>query len=228
VFSADDQPAAVVQGFFPDLSWKVLAEGAIAIRNGALWLATNLDATVPSPRGPLPGNGSMVAALRHATGIVPVATGKPDPAMHAESVLRSRAEHPIVVGDRLDTDIEGARRADCASLLVLTGVTDAGPLHRPDYLGADVSALLERHPDVLVEPRRARCGAAAVQIERRTLVLSLEPGGLDGAVQSSDGLDPLRALVVAGWQLIDQEQQPDGVRGADPAAEAVLAGLGLG
>lgn len=230
VFSAADQPVAVVQGFFPDLSWKVLAEGAIAIRAGALWLATNLDATVPSPRGPLPGNGSMVAALSHATGIVPAATGKPDPAMHAESVQRSRAEHPIVVGDRLDTDIEGARRADCASLLVLSGVTDAAqllradPLHRPDYLGKDVSALLDRHPDVLVEPGRTRCGAAAVQLDRDTLVLSL---ALDGPAGSSDRLDPLRALATAGWQLVDQHRQPAGVRAADPSAATALAEIGL-
>jgi len=228
VFSADDQPAAVVQGFFPDLSWKVLAEGAIAIRAGALWLATNLDATVPTPRGPLPGNGSMVAALSHATGIVPAATGKPDPAMHAESVQRSRAEHPIVVGDRLDTDIEGARRADCRSLLVLSGVTDAGqllraePLHRPDYLGTNVAALLDRHPDVQVEPGRTRCGAADVRLERDVLVLSL-----NGAAGSPDGLDPLRALATAGWQLVDQDRQPAGVRAADPAAAGALADLEL-
>ena len=115
VHSADDRPVAVVQGYSPDLDWRQLAEGAIAIRRGALWVATNLDPTVPSPRGPLPGNGSLVAALRHATGATPVATGKPDPRMHRESVLRSRARCPIVVGDRLDTDIEGATAVGCPS-----------------------------------------------------------------------------------------------------------------
>ena len=124
VFSAEDQPLAVVQGYSPELSWRQLAEGMVAIRQGAQWVATNLDATVPSPRGPLPGNGSLVAALRHATGIEPFATGKPDPTMHAETVERTRAQRPIVVGDRLDTDIEGATRVGCASLLVLSGVTD--------------------------------------------------------------------------------------------------------
>jgi glycerol-1-phosphatase len=228
VFSADEQPAAVVQGFYPDLTWKVLAEGAIAIRQGALWLATNLDATVPSPRGPLPGNGSMVAALSHATGVQPAATGKPDPAMHAESVQRSRAENPIVVGDRLDTDIEGARRADCASLLVLTGVTDArrllraGELHRPDYLGLDVSALLSTHPEVSVEQDRISCGPAVVEIKDATLELHVD--GTDG---SGDGLDPLRALVVAGWQLVDRQQPLEKVTAVDPTASAALERFGL-
>src|SRR6185437_1343231 len=112
VESADESPQAVVQGYSPLTDWAKLAEGAVAINRGLLWVATNLDPTVPSPRGPLPGNGSLVAALRHATGAEPVATGKPDPTMHRESVQRSAAERPIVVGDRLDTDIEGATRAD--------------------------------------------------------------------------------------------------------------------
>ena len=90
VFSADDRPLAVVQGYSPELDWRQLAEGAIAIRHGAQWVATNLDATVPSPRGPLPGNGSLVAALRHATGVDPVSTGKPDPTMHGETVEADR------------------------------------------------------------------------------------------------------------------------------------------
>ena len=108
VTSADEGPEAVVQGFSPDVDWARLSEGAIAIRRGAFWLATNLDSTVPSARGPLPGNGSLVAALRHATGVTPIATGKPDPTMHAETVERTGARRPLVVGDRLDTDIEGA------------------------------------------------------------------------------------------------------------------------
>jgi glycerol 3-phosphatase-2 len=224
VFSADDQPAAVVQGFFPEVGWKELAEGAIAIRRGVLWLATNLDATVPSPRGALPGNGSLVAALSHATGVMPAATGKPDPAMHAESVQRSGAQNPIVVGDRLDTDIEGAQRVGCASLLVFTGVTtpadllSATELHRPDYLGADVSALLSAHPDVTSAPEGFRCGGYLVGIENRTLVLSGE----------GDRWDALRALAVAGWKLVDASSGFDKVRADGKAAEQALRLLGLG
>jgi glycerol-1-phosphatase len=147
VHSADDQPLAVVQGYSPTTDWALLAEGAVAINRGAMWVATNLDPTVPSPRGPLPGNGSLVAALRHATGVVPVSTGKPDPTMHRESVERSQARSPIAVGDRLDTDIEGAVGAGMDSLLVLTGVSDpaellaAPPRRRPTYVAADLSGL---------------------------------------------------------------------------------------
>jgi HAD superfamily hydrolase (TIGR01450 family) len=75
VAEAVDDVAAVVQGYSPDLSWRQLAEGAVAINRGVPWVATNLDPTVPSPRGRLPGNGSLVAALRHATGVEPIATG---------------------------------------------------------------------------------------------------------------------------------------------------------
>jgi HAD superfamily hydrolase (TIGR01450 family) len=231
VFSAEQDPAAVVQGFFPGLDWAALAEGAVAISRGVPWLATNLDATVPSARGPLPGNGSLVAALRHATGQTPAATGKPDPAMHAESVERSKARYPIVVGDRLDTDIEGARRADCDSLLVLSGVTDAAKLlgaealHRPDYLGHDVSALLRGHPEVTVADQLVSCGTARVQIRGVELLLSgADPDGEAGG----DGLDGLRALAVAGWRLLDAGAAVRPVSGADDPSIRLLQQLGLG
>ena len=90
VGSAEGQVDAVVQGYSPEMNWRLLAEGAIAINRGVPWVATNIDPTVPSPRGPLPGNGSLVAALRCATRRDPVVTGKPDPTMHRESVLRSQ------------------------------------------------------------------------------------------------------------------------------------------
>ncbi len=227
VSSADDDPQAVVQGYSPDLDWRALAEGAVAIRRGLPWLATNLDATVPSPRGPLPGNGSLVAALTHATGVTPAATGKPDPAMHAESVQRSKAKNPLVVGDRLDTDIEGARRVGCDSLLVLTGVTTAhslllaDPMHRPDYLGHDVSALLSGHPDVRCDGKTARCGSATVRFEDSTATLT-------GAGHAGDdGLNPLRALAVLCWALSDAGYPLPAIRPGDAESEHVLAGYGV-
>ncbi len=246
VFSAEEDPAAVVQGFFPGLDWAALAEGAVAIGRGVPWLATNLDATVPSPRGRLPGNGSLVAALRHATGQTPAATGKPDPAMHAESVERSRARNPIVVGDRLDTDIEGARRAGCDSLLVLSGVTDAATLlaapalHRPDYLGHDVSALLRGHPAVTRAGELVSCGEARVRIRGGELVLS--GAGPDSAPNSPsdgpenprddldgwDGLDGLRALAVASWQLRDTGPPHPLISAADDPSARLIRQLGLG
>jgi HAD superfamily hydrolase (TIGR01450 family) len=153
VASAADAPAAVVQGYADDLGYADLAEAALAVRSGAVWVATNLDATIPTARGELPGNGALVALVATATGRRPdAAAGKPERALHDESVRRSAARHPIVVGDRLDTDIEGANRAGCDSLLVLTGVAGeadllaAPPERRPTYVGADLGALLRAHP----------------------------------------------------------------------------------
>ncbi|GAB7052163.1 HAD-IIA family hydrolase [Catenuloplanes indicus JCM 9534] len=123
VSKAEDRPAAVAQGYGPAVGWADLAEASVAIRAGAMWLATNTDKTLPSPRGPLPGNGSLVAALRHALGRDPdVIVGKPAPALFTTAAERVGATKALVVGDRLDTDLEGAVRAGMDGLLVLTGV----------------------------------------------------------------------------------------------------------
>ena len=154
VSSADAEPAAVASGFHPDVGWRLLAEGAFAVATGILWVASNTDRTLPTPRGIAPGNGTLVDAVRSATGRDPIVAGKPEPPMHREMVLRTGARRPLVVGDRLDTDIEGARRAGVDSLLVLTGVTgpaqlvNAPPRHRPTFLAEDLRALAEP-PDAL-------------------------------------------------------------------------------
>ena len=148
VASADDAPDAVVQGYTPGIGYGDLAEAALAVRAGAVWVASNLDTTIPTARGELPGNGALVALVATATGRRPDAVaGKPERALHDEAVRRSGARRPLVVGDRLDTDVEGAARAGCDSLLVLTGVADEAALAaagtRPTYVGADLRALLE-------------------------------------------------------------------------------------
>jgi glycerol-1-phosphatase len=255
VADAQGQVDAVVQGYSPELNWRLLAEGAIAINRGVPWVATNLDPTVPSPRGPLPGNGSLVAALRHATGVEPVATGKPDPTMHRESVLRSEARNPIVVGDRLDTDIEGANAVGCASLLVFSGVTTAAellaapPRLRPTYLAADAAGLLVAHPEPMVDGLSATCGVWRAECRPDpagagpALMLTLADPGPRGSDRGptaapADDLDALRALCAALWGA---ESEP--IRGArahpvrvepgsnggsvDGAASELLSRLGL-
>jgi HAD superfamily hydrolase (TIGR01450 family) len=160
---------AVAQGLAPTTSWEDLAEAAVAIRSGALWVAGNRDSTYPTARGPVPGNGALVAALETATGLSPVVVGKPQPELHQASLERVGARRPLVVGDRLDTDVLGARAAGTDSLLVLTGVTDlpellgASPDRRPTYVGWDLRALLAPHPPVSVEGDVARCGEAAAR-----------------------------------------------------------------
>lgn len=201
---ASAAPDGVVVGYDPELTYARLAEAALAIGQGARWVCTNADVSLPSPRGRLPGTGSIAAALRAATGRTPLIAGKPGPALHRVAAARAGGQDPLVVGDRLDTDIEGARRAGFPSLLVLSGVTtpaellDAPPRRRPDYVGRDLRALHEAHPRTLVgPPGHARCGAArAVADPTGLLTVTLGHGGAPAA---PDGLDPLRAAAAACW-----------------------------
>ncbi|AXK44892.1 HAD-IIA family hydrolase [Brachybacterium saurashtrense] len=169
--------AAVVQGWSPDLDWGRLAEGAYAIRRGALWMATNVDATLPTERGLAPGNGSMVAALRHATGAVPDVAGKPEPGMFQIAAREHGARRPLIIGDRLDTDIEGAVRAGMDSLLVLTGVDGveaalrAEPVRRPTFVLPDLSSLAAPFPLPVVSQDGSRCGAVSAAWDDGDIVL---------------------------------------------------------
>ena len=191
-------PAAVIQGLAPTTSMADLAEAAIALRQGALWIVGNTDATLPSPRGLMPGNGAFVEVLRAVTGLAPLVAGKPDPALHLESVERVGARRPLVIGDRLDTDILGAVRGGADSLLVRTGVTDVHELlrapvgSRPTYLASDLQGLLQPHPQVEVEGEGSRCGAARASHAQGVLAVH-------GA-----GDDAVRALVALAWQLTDR------------------------
>ncbi|MFG2880033.1 HAD hydrolase-like protein [Streptomyces sp. NPDC048337] len=219
VESADEAGlAAVVQGYGgPDLSWGRFAEASYAINRGVPWFASNTDLTIPGARGIAPGNGAAVEVVRIATGAEPQVAGKPLPPMHRETVLRTGAERPLVVGDRLDTDIEGAFNGEVDSLLVLTGVTDAAqlvraePRHRPTYVDRDLRGLLTGQPEVEPVEEGFRCGAwTAVALDG-----VLELRGEDG-----DPIDGLRALCAAAWT-----EAGDGVCTLD-AAKA-LARLGL-
>lgn len=144
-----DEPEAVVQGHSPDTGWRDLAEACIAIRQGVDWVACNTDATLPTDRGLLPGNGAMVQALIAATGLQPRVAGKPNRPLLDEGVRRSGGKKPLVVGDRLDTDIEAGVTASMPSLLVLSGVSTATDLlaapvsQRPTHLAKDLRGLVE-------------------------------------------------------------------------------------
>ncbi|MCX5396187.1 HAD-IIA family hydrolase [Streptomyces sp. NBC_00102] len=199
VDSADDDPVAVAQGYGgPDFPWSRFAEAAYAINRGLPWFASNTDLTIPSARGIAPGNGAAVQVVRIATGAEPQVAGKPLPPMHRETVLRTGAERPLVVGDRLDTDIEGAFNGRVDSLLVLTGVTDAAqlvaavPEHRPTYVDRDLRGLLTGQPEVTVEDGTARCGGWTASVRGQELVL-------EGEGDALDAIDGLRALCGAAW-----------------------------
>ncbi|MFJ6515182.1 HAD-IIA family hydrolase [Streptomyces sp. NPDC091406] len=217
VESADDDPAAVVQGYGgPDMPWGRFAEASFAIRRGLPWFASNTDLTIPSARGIAPGNGAAVEVVRIATGAEPQVAGKPLPPMHRETVLRTGAKRPIVVGDRLDTDIEGAFNGGVDSLLVLTGVTDAAqllaapPEHRPTYVDRDLRGLLAGQPEVTPAGDAYRCGGWTAAVRADALVLEGEGEPLDG----------LRALCAAAWAFAGP-----GVCGLESGK--AVAGLGL-
>jgi glycerol-1-phosphatase len=195
VSTAAEQPRAVAQGYSPDISYSLLEQGGLAVAAGALFVASNADLTLPTRHGAAPGNGSYIRVIATATGVEPLVAGKPEPPLHHESVLRTGAKHPLVVGDRLDTDIESAQRVGADSLLVLTGVTSpaqailAPPMQRPTYLAEDLAGLLEPHPEVTSEDGTYRCGGWTARRDGDRLEL-------DG---DGDRLDGLRALCAAAW-----------------------------
>src|SRR6266511_64776 len=193
------------------------AEACVAVRGGVRWVATNTDRTLPSPRGPLPGNGALVAALATALGRGPdLVVGKPEPALFGQAAERTGSRRPLVVGDRLDTDIEGAHRAGMDSMLVLTGVARPADLlaapqqRRPTYLADDLSGLFA--VDSAPAPQ-----TGGWQVNRH---------GVDRLVLSGDGtpLDALRVLCTAAWS---QPATVSNVVADGPAAAAVLKALGL-
>lgn len=212
VRSLDEQPAAVVQGFAPDVDWGLLAEGAYAVAQGLPWVATNLDLTVPRPRGTAPGNGTLVQVIASTTGVRPEVAGKPMVPMHRETILRTGARRPLVIGDRLDTDIEGAHAGEVDSLLVLTGVTTPADLlaapvrQRPVYLAEDLRGLLATGAELAVTSAH---GGWRVQLTDPAdgPVPELRLNGSGTPVQG------LRALTAAAWRFVDETgQQPDGAK----------------
>lgn len=200
--------AAVLQGLGKDVNWVDLAEAALAIQSGALWVATNRDATVPTDRGQCPGNGALIAAVQCAVDVTPVVTGKPEAPLyrHCAAVLGLPPEQILAVGDRLDTDVVGAGRAGMHSLHVSTGVDSweqvalADAPRRPTYLARDLSALHQPYLSPVCDQTTglivATCGAARVRIDRS--------GGLElsGPVQAP--VDHRRRAMVAGtWAARD-------------------------
>ena len=174
---AEDDPAAVVQGWYPDMTWNQLAQAAFAVERGAAYYVTNRDLTIPRELGIAPGCGSMVQAVVNATGVQPAAcAGKPESAMYDEARLLAaadgaepvRRELCLAIGDRLDTDIEAGNRGGYDSLAVLTGVTNPrelmlAPRHlRPTFIARDLRALNEPMP----APRREPDGRWGVRTGR--------------------------------------------------------------
>ena len=224
VRAAADDPVAVVQGHSTTTGWAELAEAAIALSAGATWVACNVDVTLPSDRGLLPGNGSMVAALRTATDREPEVAGKPAAPLLQQAVDRVGAGRPLVVGDKLDTDIAGAHAIGADSLLVLTGVSTAAEVlaaaagERPTYLSVDLSVLAAGGDDL----EAARVGKDA---DGWTVSWDGDVADLSG---EGDDVAALRALCAVVWEACgDASAGSVPVRPDGDAAHAAVDALDL-
>ena len=232
VRAASDEPVAVVQGHSPQTGWEHLAEATVALAAGASWIACNVDPTLPSDRGMLPGNGSMIAALRMTTGREPDVAGKPAAPLLQQAIERVGARHPLVVGDRLDTDIAGASAVGADSLLVLSGVATAAEVltapsgQRPTFLAADLGVL--GSDDGALDAARVDASGTGWTVTVDDGVATLSRDGEDD--DEPDALAALRALCGPAWKYLDgQDERADAVtvRPDGESAERVVDTLDL-
>jgi len=145
-----DQDADVVAvGLDMAVTYDKLRRAALEIRRGAKFVGTNADKTLPSAEGDIPGAGAIIAAIQAATDVTPLVIGKPERAMFdiALEKLGGAREATAMLGDRLETDIEGAQRAGLKSILVLTGITThellAQSKIQPDFVFENLDTLRE-------------------------------------------------------------------------------------
>lgn len=211
VTEPSDDVAAVVQGYGPDMPWRQVMQGAALVASGLPWVASNMDLTIPTASGVGPGNGTLVRLIAEFAEREPQVAGKPKPPLFEETITRVGGSHPLVVGDRLDTDIEGAVAMGWDSLLVLTGVTGleelvgARPDERPTYVSPGLEALAEPQPAPGQTPEGASLGGWTATADAGRLTVSGE-----GAVA-----DWWRVVAVEAWRHLDETGQPvatDGVR----------------
>ena len=182
----------LIQGYWPDMPWRILDFAAELLRSGVPWVATNMDMTIPTPTGVAPGNGSVVQALGQSVNRKPsVVAGKPETPLMQQSIDRTNAKRPLVVGDRLDTDIHGANNVGVDSLLVLSGVTTLAEILqapvelRPTYIAWDACEILEPQTGASFVGTVASCGGW--QVKNSDLV------------GQGDALDGFKAIALAYW-----------------------------
>ncbi len=142
---AAERADVVVVGWDRRITYEKLARAALLVERGAALVATNADASYPAPEGRLPGAGALLAAITTATGATPEVVGKPHPSLLYAALSRVGGNRPLLVGDRLDTDVAAAVAAGWDSVLVLTGIstrTDvASSAVKPTFVAEDLSSL---------------------------------------------------------------------------------------
>jgi ribonucleotide monophosphatase NagD (HAD superfamily) len=195
----DADPRAVVSGYSGQLRWSTVVTGALLVRDGLPWVASNTDMTVPTPHGPGPGNGVLVDVVARFADREPVVAGKPEPPLFEETLRRVGGTRPLVVGDRLDTDIEGANRTGYDSLLVMTGVTGLAELvgapaeQRPTYVAPDLGGLARQHDEPAQSNGVVTCGGWQAAV-------------VDGALRVDGTGAPdawWQVAATAGWAHLD-------------------------
>ncbi len=216
----DGAVVAVLQGYGALVAWADLAEAAYAVQAGALWVATNIDSTLPTDRGMAPGNGALVGAVRQAVNADPVVVGKPHTPLYelSVSVLGTSIERTLAIGDRLDTDIVGAIAAGMDSLFVFGGVhgwvdvARAEEDSRPRYIATDLRSLLVGYSEPvqdLGDASRWVCGKAQASVSGSGDLIVSQAGALN---------ERLRAALAALWQARDARGQQVDPRSGDGAA----------
>ncbi|WP_223399324.1 HAD-IIA family hydrolase [Nocardioides rotundus] len=209
----EDEAVALVTGYGPDVEWRSVMRAAARLRSGDLpWVASNTDLTLKTDVGIAPGHGVMVTMLSDFAGVRPDVAGKPAPPLLEETIRRVGGRRPLMVGDRLDTDMEGARAVDVPGLLVLTGVTGlpelvaARPQERPTYLAPDLRGLEEPHPAVVRTADGAECGGWRAAVVDGALTVT-------GAGEAADWW---RAVAEAAWAHLDRTGDPAGLGDLTP------------
>jgi HAD superfamily hydrolase (TIGR01450 family) len=207
----DSRAVAVVSGYAPDIRWRVIMRAATLIRNGLPWVATNTDLTLPTDDGLAPGHGLLVRLISDFAGVTPQVAGKPERPLIDETLLRVGGRHPLMVGDRLDTDIAGACRAGIESLLVMTGVTgladllSATPDERPTWIAHDLRGLGRPGRRARREDGGWRAGPWTVGNDEGRLTVC----GTGSSPSDADAW--WTAVAAAGWAHLDDTGAP-----ADP------------
>jgi glycerol-1-phosphatase len=212
VTEPSDEVAAVVQGYGPDMPWKQVVQGAILVASGLPWVVSNTDMTIPTATGVGPGNGTLVRLVAEYAGRQPQVAGKPMSPLFAETITRVGGDRPLVVGDRLDTDIEGAVTMGWDSLLVLTGVTGLEELvrarkeERPTYIAPGLAALAEPQQAPEQTDRGATLGGWTATVDDDQLQVSGDGSAADW----------WRVVAVAAWGHLDEARQPVATDGVQP------------
>ena len=221
VTESSDEIAAVAQGYGPEMPWSRVVEGSILVRAGLPWVASNTDLTIPTETGIGPGNGALVRLVAEHSGREPQVAGKPMRPLFEETIVRVGGERPLLVGDRLDTDIAGAVAMGWDSLLVLTGVTGlselvrAGRHERPTYLAPDLSGLAETHRCPEVSERGVGLGGWTAAVTEGSHQLTVTGDGAPA--------DWWRVVAVAAWTHLDETGQPVATDGLETSPVACRA-----